>query len=257
MQKRELASQVHAARLDSRDCATAFASADAEPAAMSRRGRGIERPAASKACLTRTAQGIRSPGMVRSARPKADRTPQASIRSPARCDRPRPPSATSRADCSPSVTVTSLTTVAWSTTRRCTSKLQRPVDVGYRACTAAKSARPTIRSAEHGQSIAQSAARQRAAPSQSLARIASHKELTTSRLDIADFEDTGRRPNRGQRQPRQQLPSASGRREPRCGQSRMHIEFSVDASPRPLPLPLRRPHGRDREASGSGLLRAD
>lgn len=69
-----------------------------------------------------------------------------------------------------------------------------PVEVGYRACTAAKSARPRILSPEHGQSIAHSGARRRAAPSQSLARITAQKAVTTSRHDIADSEDTAGQP---------------------------------------------------------------
>ena len=85
--------------------------------------------------------------------------------------RPRPHSAHA------SVTVTSLTATAPSATRRCTSKLQRPVLVGSRACMSAKSLRTTIRSPEHGQSITHSGARYVAALCQSLACIAAQNAL--------------------------------------------------------------------------------
>src|SRR5215211_3567541 len=89
--------------------------------------------------------------------------------------------ATTLADCSPSLAVTSLTATLSSTTRRCTSKLQRPVLVGYRAWISAKSGLPVMRSPEQGQSITQSSARWLAARVQSLAFIAFQNDSMTSR----------------------------------------------------------------------------
>src|SRR5947209_19733997 len=88
-----------------------------------------------------------------------------------------------RADCSPSVTVTSLTTVSSPATRRWTSKLQRPVFVAYRAWTAAKSSLPTIRSPEHGQSTTHPGAKKLAARVQSSAFIADQNAPLPSRPD--------------------------------------------------------------------------